>query len=53
MNSDEQNIDVCIGDISLDISPILVHTIASLNKSMGKQQVYIYIIILLMINGYF
>lgn len=43
---DQQKIDVHIGNISLDVNPALIHTIISLKNSMGKQQVWIYVLIL-------
>jgi len=40
MNSEEQKIDLNIGDISINIDPTLIKTFVNLNSSINKEEVY-------------
>jgi hypothetical protein len=39
MNSEEQKIDLNIGDLSINIDPTLIKTFVNLNSSINKEEV--------------
>ncbi len=41
MNSEEQKIDLNIGDLSINIDPTLIKTFVNVNSSINKEEVYI------------